>query len=139
MNKTHSNTTYTDIDEIINKVELDYRSDSTMLNSLYFDFNVKMQKRDLLKIYALLQQKLNGDEIVRLTDVTINDKTNHIIAKKINLFNDDEYCDIYEGNFKDFLESFNDKEKDTGLYRIIDSGYVISNNYIMGAKLDFIL
>ena len=47
------------------------------------------------------------------------------------------YEDVYEGNYEDFLESFNYKESGTGLCRVMDVEKK-EDNLIIGTKLDFI-
>ena len=55
----------------------------------------------------------------------------------MDLIPEGQYEEIYEGSFKDFLESFNNREKETGLYRIT----LIAENalkIVSGYKLDFV-
>lgn len=131
---------YTDSRSIKNKIYEEYRKNDTELNSLFFDFQVKMPEKELLKIYSEVVHVINGDDVIKLEDVKIQSSdfsTNTIIGRKMNLIPEGQYEEIYEGSFKDFLESFNNREKETGLYRIT----LIAENalkIVSGYKLDFV-
>ena len=132
---------YTGIEEIKNKVYEDYKKESTELNSLFFDFYVKAPKKDLLEAYAEIQDTINGDKVMRLENPKIkgsDDRSRIIISgNEVDLIPEGMYEDIYEGNYKDFLESFNYKESGTGLCRVMDVEKK-EDNLIIGTKLDFI-
>lgn len=84
-------------DELINSVLTEYRKESEELNSLFFDFDVKMKKSDILESYKELQRIINGDNVIRMVD-----------GKEADEFiKEGTYTDVYEGNCMDFLESFN--------------------------------
>lgn len=131
---------YTDSRSIKNKIYEEYRKYDTELNSLFFDFQVKMPKKELLKIYSEVVHVINGDDVVKLEDVKIqlsNFSTNTIIGRRMDLIAEGQYEEIYEGSFKEFLESFNNREKETGIYRIT----LIAENalkIVSGYKLDFV-
>lgn len=131
---------YTDSKSIKNKIYEEYRKNDTELNSLFFDFQVKMPKKELLKIYSEVVHVIDGDDVMKLEDVKIQSSdfsTNTIIGRKMDLIPEGQYEEIYEGSFKDFLESFNNREKETGLYRIT----LIAENalkIVSGYKLDFV-
>lgn len=131
---------YTDSRSIKNKIYEEYRKNDTELNSLFFDFQVKMPEKELLKIYSEVVHVINGDDVIKLEDVKIqssNFSTNTIIGRKMDLIPEGQYEEIYEGSFKDFLESFNNREKETGIYRIT----LIAENalkIVSGYKLDFV-
>lgn len=131
---------YTDSRSIKNKIYEEYRKYDTELNSLFFDFQVKMPKKELLKIYSEVVHVINGDDVVKLEDVKIqssNFSTNAIIGKRMDLIPEGQYEEIYEGSFKEFLESFNNREKETGIYRMT----LIAENalkIVSGYKLDFV-
>lgn len=131
---------YTDSRSIKNKIYEEYRKNDTELNSLFFDFQVKMPEKELLKIYSEVVHVIDGDDIMKLEDVKIQSSdfsTNTIIGRKMDLIPEGQYEEIYEGSFKDFLESFNNREKETGLYRIT----LIAENalkIVSGYKLDFV-
>ncbi|WP_026653529.1 hypothetical protein [Butyrivibrio proteoclasticus] len=84
--------------ELVDHVLEEYRRCDAELNSLYFDFRVKMKKADILTAYAELQDIINGDAVVHLEGDKEADK----------LIPEGMYEDIYEGSCKDFLESLND-------------------------------
>lgn len=131
---------YTDSRSIKNKIYEEYRKYDTELNSLFFDFQVKMPKKELLKIYSEVVHVINGDDVVKLEDVKIqlsDFSTNTIIGRRMDLIAEGQYEEIYEGSFKEFLESFNNREKETGIYRIT----LIAENalkIVSGYKLDFV-
>ena len=131
---------YTDSRSIKNKIYEEYRKYDTELNSLFFDFQVKMPEKELLKIYSEVVHGINGDDVAKLEDVKIqlsDFSTNTIIGKRMDLIAEGQYEEIYEGNFKEFLESFNNREKETGIYRIT----LIAENalkIVSGYKLDFV-
>lgn len=131
---------YTDSRSIKNKIYEEYRKYDTELNSLFFDFQVKMPKKELLKIYSEVVHVINGDDVVKLEDVKIqlsDFSTNTIIGRRMDLITEGQYEEIYEGSFKEFLESFNNREKETGIYRIT----LIAENalkIVSGYKLDFV-
>ena len=131
---------YTDSRSIKNKIYEEYRKNDTELNSLFFDFQVKMPEKELLKIYSEVVQVIDGDDVMKLEDVKIQSSdfsTNTIIGRKMDLIPEGQYEEIYEGSFKDFLESFNNREKETGIYRIT----LIAENalkIVSGYKLDFV-
>jgi len=132
---------YTTTDEIRQVVRDDYESNSTELNSLLFDFDVKdIKKKDLLEIYKTIQSDINGDFVVRLKGAKINKCAGTVDCKIFgelsDLIHDGEYDDTYSGNLKDFLESFNGRELETGLCRVIELEEV--NGLSGGIKLDFI-
>lgn len=131
---------YTDSRSIKNKIYEEYRKNDTELNSLFFDFQVKMPEKELLKIYSEVVHVIDGDDVMKLEDVKIQSSdfsTNTIIGRKMDLIQEGQYEEIYEGSFKDFLESFNNREKETGIYRIT----LIAENalkIVSGYKLDFV-
>jgi len=131
---------YTDSRSIKNKIYEEYRKNDTELNSLFFDFQVKMPEKELLKIYSEVVHVIDGDDVMKLEDVKIQSSdfsTNTIIGRKMDLIPEGQYEEIYEGSFKDFLESFNNREKETGIYRIT----LIAENalkIVSGYKLDFV-
>lgn len=131
---------YTDSRSIKNKIYEECRKYDTELNSLFFDFQVKMPKKELLKIYSEVVHVINGDDVVKLEDVKIqlsDFSTNTIIGRRMDLIAEGQYEEIYEGSFKEFLESFNNREKETGIYRIT----LIAENalkIVSGYKLDFV-
>lgn len=131
---------YTDSRSIKNKIYEEYRKNDTELNSLFFDFQVKMPEKELLKIYSEVVHVIDGNDVMKLEDVKIQSSdfsTNTIIGRKMDLIPEGQYEEIYEGSFKDFLESFNNREKETGIYRIT----LIAENalkIVSGYKLDFV-
>ena len=134
-----NNKVYEDIDEIIQKVYDDYRNESTELNSLFFDFDVKASKEYLLRAYADIQDTINGDAVVHLENPQILE--GGLIKGYETDFYEETYQEIYEGNYKDFLLSFNGKELETGFCRLIAYEDKIENNktITIGNKVDFIL
>lgn len=134
------NKIYTDTHEIKNKVLEDYRKESVELSSLFFDFEVKLPEKQLLEIYADIQHIINGDTVMRLENVQIeetDDPNDNIWGTKAeNFIPVGMYENIYKGNYKDFLESFNGKEEETGLCRVMD---VEENGRLVGGdRLDFV-
>lgn len=124
--------------EIKEQVYEAYMLESSELNSLFFDFDVVGEKGMLLQTYAEIQNIINCDEVVLLHNVSIKKKGDCIeISGDLDDRDFDEiYHEVYEGNYKDFLESYNGKEEKTGLCRLLDPSY--NNGKITGTKLDFI-
>lgn len=129
---------YTNADDIKNYIIEDYRKYATELNSLFFDFEVDgLTEAELLELYAYIQKLINGDYVMRLTDVVLEDDDSTIWGKKADTFiPEGEYQEIYKGNYKDFLESFNDHELETGFCRVMDVEE--KGDLIGGDKLDFV-
>lgn len=126
---------YTNAADIEDKILNDYHDNDVELNSLFFDFDVKMQEKELLELYADIQQKINGDTVMRLENIQAKD--DEVWGEEAeNLIPDGMHEDVYEGNYKDFLESFNDREKETGLCRFMDVEE--KGDLIGGIKLDFV-
>lgn len=133
---------YTTENQIKSQVYNLYNHESTELSSLFFDFDVKMAKGKLLQIYADIQQQINDDSVVYLENPVFlmpqSGEFRHIVeGKKGNIITDKNRNEIYEGNYRSFLESFNGREHDTGLYRIMDAEET-EDGLIRGIKLDFI-
>ncbi len=133
---------YTTENQIKSQVYNLYNYESTELSSLFFDFDVKMAKGKLLQIYADIQQQINGDSVVYLENPVFlrpqSGEFRHIVeGKRGNIITDKNRNEIYEGNYRSFLESFNGREYDTGLYRIMDAEET-EDGLIRGIKLDFI-
>ena len=125
--------------EIKEQVYEDYIQGTLELDAYYFDFDVCGKKGMLLKAYADIQNTINSDEVVLLHNVSYKEKGGYVeVTGDVDNHDFDEiYNEMYEGNYKDFLESYNGKEKETGLYRLLDSSY--KNGKITGTKLHFIL
>lgn len=132
-------TALTDKNSIIDKVCINYRKYNTELTSLFFDFPVKADKNLLLEAYAHIQKACNGDTVVRLINpvLTKNGDEKELEGKKMDSFFTKDENGIYEGNYKDFLESFNGRELETGICRLIDIE-MDGNTTIKGSFLDFI-
>lgn len=131
-------TALTDKNSIIDKVCINYREYDTELTSLFFDFPVKADKNLLLEAYAHIQKACNGDTVVRLINpvLTKNGEEKELEGEKMDAFFTEEENGIYEGNYKDFLESFNGRELETGICRLMDSE--MDGDTAKGSLLDFI-
>ena len=131
--------------ELYEYVMSEYKKDDTELNSLFFDFPVHMFKSDILAAYECLQYDINGDYVVRLKNPRQETRDNGDVI----IYGDCEESlatgEVYDGNCKEFLESFNDRELETGICRI-DEFLVIENfnsetqkGKVGGIKFDFIV
>lgn len=131
-------TALTDKNSIIDKVCINYQEDDTELTSLFFDFPVKADKNLLLEAYSHIQKTCNGDTVVRLINpvLTKNGEEKELEGEKMDAFFTEEENGIYEGNYKDFLESFNGRELETGICRLMDNE--MDGNTTKGSLLDFI-
>ena len=89
-------------EEMYNQVKDEYDHYDVELNSLFFDFPVRMKKADILTTYASLQHDINGDDVLRIENGKEQDEL---------IPNNPEFDEVYEGNCKDFLESFNGSER----------------------------
>lgn len=134
----YSDKVYSDFDEIRDCISKAYNEDAVELNALHFNFNVKAKKSMLLDIYRGLVKQINGDELVCLnnTNMIVNGNE-EIVEGTLAQIKEDDYADVYEGNYKDFLTSFNDAEKNTGIYRLMDAEY-LDDEHVKGVKLEFI-
>lgn len=137
--ENNMNKIYTDACEIKEKILEDYYNEEVELNALFFNFNVRIVEKELIELYASIQSIINGDSVMRLIDPEIEktgENQSNIWGTEADLIPEGEYEDVYEGNCKDFLERFNDKELETGICRVMDvkrKGDIIGGN-----KLDFI-
>lgn len=131
-------TALTDKNSIIDKVCINYQEDDTELTSLFFDSPVKADKNLLLEAYSHIQKACNGDTVVRLINpvLTKNGDEKELEGKKMDSFFTKDENLIYEGNYKDFLESFNGRELGTGICRLMDSE--MDGDVVKGTQLDFI-
>lgn len=130
-------TTY---EEIVEKVQKEYLNESTELNSLFFDFDVYMTRAELIKAYATLAETINGDRVVHIADASVvKSEDGDLIVSGFESV-DNMLSDYYKGNMKDFLESFNGHENETGWYRIMDceDNFMGYFSMIGGIKLDFV-
>lgn len=130
----------TTADELENYIYDEYRKYDTELNGLFFDVHVKMKEKDILRAYATIQKNINGDDVIRLLEPEIeetDEPNDNIWGIDADLIPEGEYEDIYEGNCKDFLESFNEKELETGICRVMDCEER-EDSKIGGIKLDFV-
>ena len=105
-------------EELYDMVLEDYRNHDVMLNSLHFDFLVRMPKRDILNTYAEIQNNVNGDYVTRIENGTERDQL---------VPDTPEFDEIYYGNCKDFLESFN---KDARFHRFCEGNTDIEIDFI---------
>ena len=81
----------TNAQDMIQKVEHEYKQYDSELTSLFFDFDVDMTKADILFAYAQIQKDINDDY------VWVNgDKLAELDEK-------------YTGNCREYLESLNDE------------------------------
>lgn len=134
------NNVYASKEDIIDYVLNEYRKYDTELNSLFFDFHVRLKEKILLKAYAEIQYIVNGDDVIRLENPNMSkNKDDDVIitGKEVDLIPDGAYENVYDGNYKDFLENFNGKESETGLCRMMDSE-TDEEDIVHGIKLDFI-
>lgn len=129
----------TDKNSIIDKVCINYREYDTELTSLFFDFPVKADKNLLLEAYAHIQKACNGDTVARLINPVLTknrEEEKELEGETLDTFFSEEENEVYEGSYKNFLESFNGRELETGICRLMNSK--MDENWIKGSLLDFI-
>ena len=129
----------TDKNSIIDKVCINYQEYDTELTSLFFDFPVKADKNLLLEAYAHIQKACNGDTVARLINPVLTknrEEEKELEGETLDTFFSEEENEVYEGSYKDFLESFNGRELETGICRLMNSE--MDENWIKGSLLDFI-
>ena len=115
--------------ELENYILEEYLKDNVELSSLFFDVMVSMKEKEILETYQSLQSIINGDCVMRLENIKSDEDGNVIDGDEAEEFIPEGYYeDVFTGNCKDFLESFNGREAETGLCR-----------YDEGELLDFIL
>lgn len=129
-------------DEIYDKVKTDYMNDSVELNGLFFDFEVNATYETLLKAYTDLQHDINGDDVLHLSDIEIYNNDEDDDEKLIWGHQTDDteefLAQTYKGNMRDFLESFNDNEKETGWCRVYECNEQDDSDKIGGTMLMFV-
>jgi hypothetical protein len=131
-------------EDIYRKVYKDYLHDDVELCGSFFDFEVSAPKSELIRAYAELMETINCDTVVRLRDA-IEVPSICGIETIVSGFEwdetDDTLSEIYTGNMKDFLESFNNRERETGWYRLTGYEEVFHDFTSMsgGTKLCFVL
>ena len=112
-------------EDIYRKVYKDYLHDDVELCGAFFDFEVSATKAELIIAYAELLETINLDAVVRLRDVTemtsICDQgaTTYVSGFECCEY-DESMSEVYTGNMRDFLESFDGQETKTGWYRLSD-------------------
>jgi len=89
-------------EEMYEHVMSQYMKGDTELNSMFFDFDVRMSVRDILVTYAKLQEDINGDMVLRMENWKIKEGRG---GAEDLLLSSKEYDEIYFGNCKDYLES----------------------------------
>ena len=94
-------------DEMIKKVCEEYWKYDSDLCSLHFDFDVEMKKSDILEAYAEIQYRINGDDVIRIEN---GKEADNLIP------NDPSYDEIYTGNLREYLESFNGSKEFIRMY-----------------------
>lgn len=125
--------------ELYDYVTQEYRKYDTELNGLFFDVPVQMPQYEILRAYQQLQEDINGDDVVLLKDETefvLHGGETGIFGTVIPIVAGSGFDEIYTGNCKEFLESFNDQEEESHLYRLDDT--VKNGNNIGGEKLLFV-
>lgn len=110
-------------EDIYRKVYKDYLHDDVELSGTFFDFEVSAPKSELIRAYAELMETINCDTVIRLRDA-IAVPSIRGSETTVSGFTwegtDDSMSEVYTGNMKDFLESFNCQEEKTGWYRLSD-------------------
>lgn len=125
MKKKWSDKMLTTWEDIYRKVYKDYLHDDVELSGEFFDFEVSATKSELITAYAELLETINCDTVVRLRDASempaIYDRGATTFVSGFEWDEPDKsMSEIYTGNMKDFLESFNGQENKTGWYRLSD-------------------
>ena len=104
--------------ELENYILEEYDKYDVELSSLFFDVNVCMKESEILETYADIQEIINGDSVIRYKKILTDDNGNVIGGDEADDFiPEGKYETIYDGNCKDFLQSFNGKEAITGFCR----------------------
>ncbi len=124
--------------QIYESVMADYNANATELCDSYFDFHVKAKKKDLLEIYKMIQKRINGDDVLALKNESIeNMGSDQWVLGTVSSFDEiPELHEVFDGNFKELLNSYNNSESKTHLYRIMDAEF--DKKEVTGIKLDFI-
>lgn len=80
-----------------------------------------MPEKELLKIYSEVVHVINGDDVVKLEDAKIQSsgfRQTQLLAEEWIWSQRDSMKKFMKGVLNEFLESFNNREKETGIYRI---------------------
>lgn len=130
---------FTDPDEMRDFVIALYSLSDQEFTSLCMDFQVEMSRKDILDVYTDLMSEINGDVVIHGELVKQIDD-NHVVIKEIEGFHNNT---VFKGNCKDFLEAFNDRESETGWYRVIEDDdlceeYNIGDDGTAGELLQFV-
>lgn len=135
---------FTTSDEIKSTVYEDYMSGGEELNINHFSIPVKATKATLLKTYADIQNSINGDTVVRLSNCTCANADLSffpdiiITGTEEDIASCEDADEIFIGEYKDFLKSYNDMESETQLYRLRKATRD-EKGIVSGIKLDFVL
>lgn len=76
--------------ELYETVMNDYMNHDAELCGLFFNLHVEMKKGEILKAYAELMDRINGDDVTYPESQSLSE--------------------VYKGNCKDFLEGLNGEE-----------------------------
>lgn len=130
--------------ELYNAVVEDYRNSDGEFSSEYFVpyMSENLAEGDILSAYIELQHDLNGDYVIKVDSrsITIYDDDEErlsFLTADVLKFKKEDYPKIYKGNIEQFLKSFNNREKETGLCRV--DGYNMADMKVEQEELfDFI-
>ena len=104
--------------ELENYILEEYSKNEVELSSLFLDVMVSDKEKEILETYQDLQSMINGDCVMRLENIKSDEDGNVIDGDEAEEFiPEGSYEDVFTGNCKDFLESFNGREAETGLCR----------------------
>ena len=112
-------------EDIYRKVYGDYLNDDVELSGEFFNFEVSAPKSELMLAYAELLETINCDTVIHLRDAIEIPSINNSNVSAYGWESDDvnEFMsEVYTGNMKAFLESFDGRERETGWYRFSDYG-----------------
>ena len=120
------------------KILEDYHNNDVEFSTEFCNYEVQATKQNLLGLYAELQRTINGDDVFYVPNAQIEGDT--LIGIPLPLSAMPGVNDMYTGNFKEFLDSFEEDSKD--LYRFDEwdwmRGYSLDKR-IKGTIIPFVL
>lgn len=117
------------------------RNNQIELNLLHFEFPVHAKKAELLEIYAKLVKKINGDDVVYLTNIQkfVDGHGRSYISGTVIDPDLSDFQDNFQGDFSEFLTSCFQGKK--GWYRISQNDEIgkLPHRSVFGERLELII
>ena len=126
--------------DLYEKVYNDYIKHDVEFSSAYLDFDISEIGNDItiaevLDTYAGLQERTNGDFVVRVENIVFDEKDDKkVLGGKLVSLDDGTLNDIATGKIDEIIRNL----EGTGIYRFIELDFDDKNNIVSGELLDLI-